>query len=86
VASERLGSTACLRFEAFLGFFGPRAMPDHIRDRISADIRATASSEDLAPKFKAMSMKVRVTTPSELEKIVGGERATLARITGPTQQ
>ena len=74
-----------LRFEAFLGFFGPRAMPEGIRDRISADIRAVSISEDLDQKFEAIAMKVRATTPAELEKMVARERATLNRIAVPAQ-
>lgn len=72
-----------LRFDAFLGFFGPRSVPDQLRARISADIRAAAQDERLAQRFSAISMKVRASTPEELERIVADERATLKRITAP---
>jgi tripartite-type tricarboxylate transporter receptor subunit TctC len=70
-----------LRYEAFLGFFGPRGMSTATRDRISADVRAIGADDDLAKRFGRMGMKVRVTTPDELEKLVADERAALARIT-----
>lgn len=69
-----------LRYEAFLGFFGPRGMPAEILERISSDLRATGADEELKTKFKAMGMKLRVTTPAELRQIVGTERAALAKL------
>lgn len=71
-----------LRYEAFLGFFGPRNMPAALRDRISADLREIGAEEGLSKKFNAIGMKVRVTSPAELEGIVVDERAALARMTG----
>jgi tripartite-type tricarboxylate transporter receptor subunit TctC len=71
-----------LRYEAFLGFFGPRSMSATLRDRISADIREIGTEEGLSNRFNAIGMKVRVTTPAELDGIVADERAALARITG----
>lgn len=71
-----------LRYEAFLGFFAPRGMSAATRDRISADVRAIGAEDDLSRRFHAMGMKVRVSTPAELESIVAHERAALARITG----
>ena len=71
-----------LRYEAFLGFFGPRNMPAALRDRISADVRAIGAEEGLSKRFNAIGMQVRVTTPAELEGIVADERAALARMSG----
>jgi tripartite-type tricarboxylate transporter receptor subunit TctC len=71
-----------LRYEAFLGFFGPRTMAAALREQISADVRESGADEELAKRFNAMGMKVRVTTPGELERIVADERAALARMTG----
>jgi tripartite-type tricarboxylate transporter receptor subunit TctC len=70
-----------LNYEAFLGFFGPRSMTEALRDRISADVRAVGADSDLAGKFTAMGMTVRVTTPVELESIIANERAALKRMT-----
>jgi tripartite-type tricarboxylate transporter receptor subunit TctC len=68
-----------LEYEAFLGFFAPRAMPADLRERISADLRAVGVEADLASRFDSIGMRMRVTSPTELEKIVAGERAALAR-------
>jgi tripartite-type tricarboxylate transporter receptor subunit TctC len=70
-----------LEYEAFLGFFAPREMPAKLRERISADLRAIGAEEDLAGRFDAIGMRVRVTSPEELQRIVADERAALARYT-----
>ncbi len=74
-----------LEYEAFLGFFAPRGMPAALRERISADLRAIGAEEDLASRFDAIGMRVRVTSPAELQKIVADERAALARYTQATR-
>jgi tripartite-type tricarboxylate transporter receptor subunit TctC len=73
-----------LRYEAFLGFFGPRGMPAEVLERISSDLRAIAPDEELITKFKAMGMKLRVTTPADLNQMVANERAALAKLAQPT--
>ena len=56
-------------------------MSAETRERISDDVRAVGADDSLAKRFAAMGMKVRVTTPAELEKIVADERDTLVRLT-----
>jgi len=72
---------ADLAYEAFLGFFAPRGMPASLRERISADLQAVGADEDLATRFNPIGMRVRVTSPAGLEKLVADERAALARLT-----
>lgn len=66
-----------LGFDAFLGFFAPRRTSLELRERISADLQAIAKDGDLADRFNAMGMRVRVTSPAELQKLVTDERAAL---------
>jgi tripartite-type tricarboxylate transporter receptor subunit TctC len=82
VATADEAGFPALRYEAFLGFFGPRNMSAALRDRISADIREIGSEEGLSKRFNAIGMTVRVTTPAELQGIVADERAALAGIAG----
>jgi tripartite-type tricarboxylate transporter receptor subunit TctC len=70
-----------LTYEAFLGFFGPRIMSAALVDRISADIRVVGADAELARKFAAIGMKLRVTTPAELDSLVASERAALKKMT-----
>ncbi len=74
-----------LRYEAFLGFFGPRGMASAVQEKISEDVRAVGAHSELTEKFNAVGMKVRVTTPSELATIVADERAALRRMTASSQ-
>jgi tripartite-type tricarboxylate transporter receptor subunit TctC len=70
-----------LEYEAFLGFFAPRGMSAELRERIGADLHAIGADADLAGRFNAIGMRVRVTSPAELQKIVMDERAALVRYT-----
>jgi tripartite-type tricarboxylate transporter receptor subunit TctC len=75
-----------LEFEAFLGFFAPPKMSVETRERISADLRAIGADDDLAGRFNAIGMRVRVTSPADLQKIIASERAALARYTQAVPQ
>jgi len=75
-----------LEYHAFLGFFGPHGMSSELRERISADLRVIGADQDLAARFDAIGMRVRVTSPAELQKIVADERAALARLAQSPQQ
>jgi tripartite-type tricarboxylate transporter receptor subunit TctC len=81
VPTAREAGFADLGYEAFLGFFAPRGMPASLRERISTDLQAVGADEDLVTRFNPIGMRVRVTSPAGLEKIVADERAALARLT-----
>ena len=81
VPTAREAGFADLGYEAFLGFFAPRGMSASLRERISVDLEAVGADEDLAARFNPIGMRVRVTSPAGLEKIVTDERAALARLT-----
>ena len=70
LALARVGE---LEYEAFLGFFAQRGMPADLRERISADLRAVGAEEDFASSFHPIGMRLRLTSPAELEKIVAPE-------------
>ncbi len=86
VPTAREAGFSDLAYEAFLGFFAPRGMLLELREKISADLRVIAADEDLLARFSAMGMRVRVTSPAELQQIVSEERATLTRLTQRSQQ
>jgi tripartite-type tricarboxylate transporter receptor subunit TctC len=77
---------ADLGYEAFLGFFAPRGMSAGLRERISADLQVVGADEDLVTRFNPIGMRVRVTSPAALQKIVADERAALARLTETTSR
>jgi tripartite-type tricarboxylate transporter receptor subunit TctC len=73
-----------LGYEAFLGFFAPRGMSPDLRERISADLQAIGADEELERRFNAIGMRMRVTSPTELQTIVAKERAAIVRLTQAT--
>ena len=75
-----------LEYEAFLGFFAPRGMPTELRNRIGADLQEIGATANLAGRFTAMGMQIRVSSPAELQRIVTDERAALARFAKTTLQ
>jgi tripartite-type tricarboxylate transporter receptor subunit TctC len=68
-----------LEYEAFLGFFAPRGMSAELRERIGGDIHSIGADAGLAERFNAIGMRVHVTSPAGLQKIVMDERAALVR-------
>ena len=64
-----------LTFESTLGFFGPRSMPEALRERISADVRAIAAEPDLHARLQSLGMTARAETPAEFAAVVAANRA-----------
>jgi tripartite-type tricarboxylate transporter receptor subunit TctC len=71
---------ADLDYNAMLGFFGPRGMPDDLRDRISADVRAVAAEPAIGARFATFGMIVHASTPAAFADAVEGERTRLGDI------
>jgi tripartite-type tricarboxylate transporter receptor subunit TctC len=69
-----------LAFEAFLGFFGPRDIPDDLRDRISADVRAVGGDPAISARLASAGLIVRTNTPAEFSEIIERERAKITEI------
>jgi len=69
-----------LAVDGFQGFFGWRDMPDALRDRIAADVRAVAADPALAERLKTIGQAVRVGTTQEFVAMIAEQRAKIARI------
>ena len=69
-----------LAFEGFAGFFGARAMPVELRDRIASDIRAVAAEPDLIHRLAAVGQLARGTTPAEFSAMIEEQRAKMTSI------
>jgi tripartite-type tricarboxylate transporter receptor subunit TctC len=76
--------------EGFQGFFGWRGMPDALRERIAADVRAVAA--DLpAEKLLAMGQVVRAGSTADFVAEIDDQRVRVhavidAGLVGPRQQ
>jgi tripartite-type tricarboxylate transporter receptor subunit TctC len=69
-----------LAVDGFQGFFGWRDMPNELRDRIAADVRAVATDPVLAERLKAIGQAVRVGTTVEFIAMIDEQRGKIARI------
>src|SRR5262245_38198921 len=69
-----------LAVDGFQGFFGWRDMPDELRQRIAADVRAVATDPVLAERLKAIGQAVRVGSTADFIAMIDEQRAKITRI------
>jgi tripartite-type tricarboxylate transporter receptor subunit TctC len=69
-----------LAADGFQGFFGWRGMPDALRERIAADVRAVGSDPVLREKLAVLGQAVRTGTPAEFSAMIAEQRAKIAAI------
>ena len=69
-----------LAADGFQGFFGWRDMPNELRDRIAADVRAVGADPALASKLAVLGQAMRTGTPAELAAMIADQRAKIAAI------
>ncbi len=69
-----------LTFDGLIGLFGPRDMPQSVRDRIAADIKEVVADPAVASKLTATGQVISPGTSSEFATSIEGQRAKLAAI------
>jgi tripartite-type tricarboxylate transporter receptor subunit TctC len=69
-----------LAFDGVTGFFGRRAMPDELRQRIAADVRTVAAQAEVVAKFKEIGVVSRSGTPAQFAAEIEEQRAKVAKI------
>lgn len=69
-----------LAADGFQGFYGWRGMPDDLRNRIAADVRAVAADPILQQKLAAIGQAVRAGTPADFAAMIAAQRAQIAAI------
>jgi tripartite-type tricarboxylate transporter receptor subunit TctC len=69
-----------LEFDGLVGVFGPRDMPQSVRDRIAADIRQVVSDSEVEAKLSATGQVVNPGTPAEFAAALDDQRATVTQI------
>lgn len=65
---------------SFNGFFGGRAMPDALRDKLAADIQAAGKDADVAAKLENLGIAIRTSSPSEFSRMIAEQSATVQAI------
>jgi len=62
-------------FGGLLGLFGPKDMPQELRERISADARATLAEADVKQRLTNRGLVARGTTPAAFSAVLDEQRA-----------
>ena len=67
-----------LTFESIGGIFGPRGMPDAVRESIAADVRAVSADPVIAKRLGDIGTIMDIRGPAEFGKAVDEQRTRLA--------
>ena len=65
---------------SFNGFFGGRAMPEDLRERIAKDLQAIGKDADIAAKMQNLGIAIRTSTPAEFATMIAEQSATVQNI------
>ncbi|MDB5532199.1 MAG: hypothetical protein JWO28_514 [Hyphomicrobiales bacterium] len=65
---------------SFCGFFGPKDMPDAVRERMAAEIRVIGADPELTPRLQKMGSFARTSTPAEFAQLIEEQRKTVEAI------
>jgi tripartite-type tricarboxylate transporter receptor subunit TctC len=68
VPTAREAGHPALGIDGLIGLFGPKGMPDDLRNRIAADVKEAASEPDIAAKITATGQIVRPGGADEFAK------------------
>jgi len=66
--------------DGFQGFFGWRGMPEPLRERIAADVRAVGADAALRERLAVLGQAMRTGTPAEFAAMIAEQRARITQI------
>jgi len=69
-----------LAFDGVTGFYGWRDIPDELKDRIAADVRAVAADPTIAERLKPTGTVVRAGTPADFAAAIEEQRAKMIAV------
>jgi len=69
-----------MTFDGLIGLFGPKEMPQAVRDKIAADTKAVLADPVVADRFKATSQAISPGTSAEFAASIEEQRKVLAAI------
>jgi tripartite-type tricarboxylate transporter receptor subunit TctC len=69
-----------LSFDGLVGLFGPRDMPDDIRERIATDVGAVAEDATIGARLLSTGQLVSPGRPAEFTASIDEQRAVVAAI------
>ena len=78
VPTAREAGHPALAIDGLVGLFGPREMPEDLRNRIAADITEAAADPDVASKINATAQLVRPGGPDEFAREIAEQQKRVA--------
>jgi tripartite-type tricarboxylate transporter receptor subunit TctC len=75
-----------LTFEGLLGVFGPRGIPDELRNRISADVQIVAGETAVAKQLATTGQLARGSTPEAFAVAIEEQRTAFAAVVQRVRQ
>jgi tripartite-type tricarboxylate transporter receptor subunit TctC len=69
-----------MTFDGLVGLFGPRQMPQALRDRIAADLKEVLADQTVASRLNATGQLINPGTSAEFAASLEAQRKTLAAI------
>jgi tripartite-type tricarboxylate transporter receptor subunit TctC len=69
-----------MTFDGLIGLFGPRRMPQPLRDRIAADVKEALDDKTIASRLTATGQLINPGTSAEFAASMDAQRKTLAAI------
>jgi tripartite-type tricarboxylate transporter receptor subunit TctC len=69
-----------LTFDGLVGFYGTRDMPDELRERIAADVKAAVADPTIIDRLHATGQEVVPGTAAEFAASIDKQRTTVAGI------
>jgi tripartite-type tricarboxylate transporter receptor subunit TctC len=67
-----------LEVEGLVGLFGIKRIPDELKEKIAADVRAVAADGVIAERLKATGQVINVGGPKEFADAIEAQRAKIA--------
>jgi tripartite-type tricarboxylate transporter receptor subunit TctC len=69
-----------LAVDGFQGFFGWRGIPDELRDRIAADVRAVAADPEIEKRLNELGQAVRTGSTADFVTMIKEQRAKITSV------
>ena len=78
VPTAREAGYSSLEVEGLVGLFGMKRVPDDLKEKIAADVRAVAADGVIAERLKATGQVINVGGPKEFGEAIEAQRAKIA--------
>ena len=80
VPTARESGYPSLEVEGLVGVFGLKTMPDALKEKIAADVKAVAEDGSIGERLKATGQTINVGGPKEFADAINEQRANIAAV------